>query len=76
MYIIPQNYTSDNNFLPSYILYSSVFYYSTVILNKNIFFFVCCRVGESVAQLVEALRYKPESRGLDFQWCHWNFSST
>jgi hypothetical protein len=29
-----------------------------------------------VAQLVEALRYKPEGRGIDSQWCHWNFSLT
>jgi hypothetical protein len=27
-----------------------------------------------VAQLVEALRYKPEGRGFDSRWCHWNFS--
>jgi hypothetical protein len=27
-----------------------------------------------VAQLVEALRYKPEGCGFDSQWCHWNFS--
>ena len=27
-----------------------------------------------VAQLVEALRFKPESRGFDPPWCHWNFS--
>jgi hypothetical protein len=27
-------------------------------------------------QLVEALRYKSEGRGLDSQWCHWNFSLT
>ena len=27
-----------------------------------------------VAQLVEALRNKPEDRGLDSLWCHWNFS--
>jgi len=26
-----------------------------------------------VAQLVEALRYKPEGRGFDSRWCHWNF---
>jgi hypothetical protein len=25
-----------------------------------------------VAQLVEALHYKPEE--FDFRWCHWNFS--
>jgi hypothetical protein len=29
-----------------------------------------------VAQLVEALRYKPEGRGFDSRWCHWNFSLT
>jgi hypothetical protein len=27
-----------------------------------------------VAQLVEALRYKPEGREFDFGWCHWTFS--
>jgi len=29
--------------------------------------------GHAVAQLVEALRYKPEGRGFDSRWCHWNF---
>jgi len=29
-----------------------------------------------VAQLAEALRYKPESLGFDSRWCHWNFSLT
>jgi hypothetical protein len=29
-----------------------------------------------VAQLVEALRYKPKGRGFDSRWCHWNFSLT
>jgi len=28
------------------------------------------------AQVVEALRYKPECRGFDSRWCHWNFSLT
>jgi hypothetical protein len=28
----------------------------------------------AVAQFVEALRYKPEGRGFDSRWCHWNFS--
>jgi hypothetical protein len=32
--------------------------------------------GHALAQLVEALRYKPERRGFDFRWCHWNFSLT
>jgi hypothetical protein len=26
--------------------------------------------GHAVARLVEALRYKPEGRVFDFQWCH------
>jgi hypothetical protein len=26
--------------------------------------------GHAVAQLVEALRYKPEGRGFDSLWCH------
>ena len=29
-----------------------------------------------MAQLVEALRYKPEGRGFDSGWCRWNFSLT
>jgi hypothetical protein len=29
-----------------------------------------------VAQLVEALCYKPEGCGFDYRWCHWNFSLT
>jgi hypothetical protein len=27
-----------------------------------------------VAQLIEALCYKPEGRGIDSRFCHWNFS--
>jgi hypothetical protein len=30
--------------------------------------------GYAVAQLVEVLCYKPEGRGFDSRWCHWNFS--
>jgi hypothetical protein len=30
----------------------------------------------AVAQLVEALRYKPEGRWFDSRWSHWNFSMT
>ena len=29
-----------------------------------------------VAQLVQALRYKPEGHGFDSRWCQWNFSLT
>jgi len=35
-----------------------------------------CDSGHAVAQLVEALCYKPEGRGFDFRWYHWNFSLT
>jgi len=33
-------------------------------------------VGHAVAQLVEALLYKPEGRVFDSRWCHWNFLLT
>jgi hypothetical protein len=26
--------------------------------------------------VVGALRYKPEGRGIDSRWCHWNLSLT
>ena len=29
-----------------------------------------------MAQLVDALRYKPEGRGFDSRLCHWNFSAS
>jgi hypothetical protein len=32
--------------------------------------------GHALAQLVEALRYKPEGRGFDFQWYHWHNPSS
>jgi hypothetical protein len=31
-------------------------------------------LGHAVAQLVEALRYKPKGRGFDSRCCNWNFS--
>jgi hypothetical protein len=33
-------------------------------------------LGNTVAQLVEALCYKPEGRMFDFRWCNWKFSLT
>jgi len=32
--------------------------------------------SRGVVQFVEALRCKPEGRGFDSRWCHWNFSLT
>jgi hypothetical protein len=48
---------------------------------KNVMIKVKCHTrtghdGLPVAQLVEALRYKPEGRGFDSRWCHWIFSLT
>ena len=39
-------------------------------------YIVYISMGNAVAQLVEALRYKPEGCGFDSRWCHWNLSST
>jgi hypothetical protein len=30
-------------------------------------------IRHTVAQLVEALRYKLEGCGFEYRWCHWNF---
>jgi hypothetical protein len=32
--------------------------------------------GHAVAQLIKALRYKPEGCGFYSRWCHWSFSLT
>ena len=41
----------------------------------RVFFYIMASIeaGHAVAQLVEALRYKPEGRGFDSRWCHWIF---
>jgi len=36
----------------------------------------CCVVKCMDYSLCQALRYKPEGRGFDSQWCHWIFSLT
>jgi hypothetical protein len=41
-----------------------------------LFVVVLSDCGSAVVQLVEALRYKPEGRGFDSRWSHWNFSVT
>jgi hypothetical protein len=33
-------------------------------------------VGARGGAVVEALRYKPEGRGIDSRWCHWILSLT
>ena len=55
-------------------------YEGGVILTSVFNVCVICSVmhtsGHTVAQLVEALRYKPGGRGFDSRWCDWNFSLT
>jgi hypothetical protein len=43
------------------------------VLQINVYIYI---VGHAVTQLVEVLRHKPEGRGYDSRWCHWNFSLT
>ena len=47
-----------------------------VLFLVNIIGIITLKCGQAVAQLVEALRYKPEGHGFDSRWCHWNFSLT
>jgi hypothetical protein len=42
---------------------------ASFIRNKQVYNF-------RLARLVDALRYKPEGRGFDYRWCHWNFLLT
>ena len=36
---------------------------------EYIYIYIYIYIGHAVAQLVEALRYKPEGRGFDSRWC-------
>ena len=45
------------------------------VINKHLYA-LPLTLGYAVAQLAEALRYKPEGRGFDSRWCHLNFSLT
>jgi hypothetical protein len=40
-------------------------------MSQQLFVATYSNLGHAVAQLVEALRYKPEGRGFDSRWCHW-----
>jgi hypothetical protein len=40
-------------------------------------FYFCIQICRGTRwQFFEALRYKPEGRGFDTRWCHWNLSLT
>ena len=53
-------------------VYNDIGLYDTAYITSGIL----CYRGHVAALLVEALRYKPEGRGFDSRWCHWNFSLT
>jgi len=63
---IPCHWNSQQHYFKNikYFFYDDTFNMDTVIVN----------IEHAVAQLVEALRYKPEIRRFDFRWCHWSFS--
>jgi hypothetical protein len=42
----------------------------------QIYLFLLIHLGHAVVQFVEVLHYKPEGRGCDSRWSHWNFSVT
>ena len=56
-----------------------MYMYQYVLCTCLLSIFIYCRTrkwGHAVAQWVEALRYKPKSRGFDSRWYHWNFLLT
>jgi hypothetical protein len=50
--------------------------YVEYMVKHNLIYMVCSNVGSRVGAVVEALSYKPEGRGFNSRWCHWNFSLT
>ena len=44
------------------------------VASSSLCLFLCTLLCHAVAQLVQALRYKPEGRGFDSRECYWNFS--
>jgi hypothetical protein len=45
-------------------------------LNQFIIVYSHIKYGARGGAMFEALRYKPECRGIDSRWCDWNFSLT
>ena len=74
------NYIPETNHVPTVYSVAAVLYLPSVL---HVMLFCPCNMfrtftlaGHAVAQLVEALRYKPEGRGFDSRWFNWNFSLT
>jgi hypothetical protein len=64
-----QTFVADKNLL------SAKIYVVTAYRQKNMLSYVTC-VPARGGIVVNPLRYKPEGRKFDSQWCHWNFSLT
>jgi hypothetical protein len=47
-----------------------------IFINKLLLRNLLMQMGARGGAVVEALRYKPEGRGIDSRWCYWNFSLT
>jgi len=65
-YFVGRKQCQGNPFLPLHFQHPSVIYYWHLHVVR----------GHAVAQLFEALHYKPEGRRFDSRWGHWNFSLT
>jgi hypothetical protein len=68
-----------NTVLYCTVLYYTILYYTILpytALYYTILYYTVLYYGTCGGAVVEALRYKPEGRGIDFRWRHWNFSLT
>jgi hypothetical protein len=65
--------TNKVNLFVSFVLF--VFWYHSLNFLDTPRIMYCVTLGHA-GKVVEALCYKPESRGIDSQWCQWNFSLT
>jgi hypothetical protein len=54
------------------LIITKIYFKSQTFVNVLVFRCVVTCSLVAVAQLVQALRYKPEGRGFDSRWCHWN----
>jgi hypothetical protein len=57
----------SDNVESAYLVYSNPLYIHIYFTKLYIY------MGHPVAQLVEALCYKPKVCGFEFRWCHWTF---
>jgi len=68
VFLTDRKFVSNSNVTFKFVLQSRFYIYRDLFL---IFYFVVVNMwGHAVAQLVEALRCKPEGRGFDSRWCH------